>query len=89
MRAAPACDAAEIDQRARDVGGARRDVGRDVAARPEMRFVDAPQRLHRDVEGAAAQRAEALACSITATQLGRRPRQHAVAIEARDLAVVR
>src|ERR1700752_2771118 len=53
-----------------------------------MRFVDPPQRLHRDVEGAVAERAELLALVDHCDEFRRWPGQYAVTVEARDFAVI-
>jgi hypothetical protein len=39
-------DAAEIDKPLGDLARARRDVRLHIGARPEMRLVEPPQRLH-------------------------------------------
>src|SRR6266446_5105544 len=81
-------DIAEIDEPSCDIAGARRDVLLDVAVRPEMRLIEPPQRLHRDVEGAVAQYAEAAAFLHKGAQLARRLMQRAGPIETRDFAVL-
>ncbi len=55
--------------------------------RPEMRLVESPQGLHRNVKRAAAQLTEALAFLDQFAQLGRRLHQLAGFVEARDFAV--
>src|SRR5258708_32053610 len=54
-------DIAEIHEISRDVAGAGLEVLLDVAVRPEMRLIEPPQGLHRDIEGAVAQYAKATA----------------------------
>ena len=61
MRFVPACTRRKSTRVARYIKRPRANVRRDTAARPEMLLIGAPQRLHRDVERAAAERAEALA----------------------------
>ena len=52
-----------------------------------MRLVEPPQRLHRNIEGTAAQRRQALALVNERAQLGRRPCEPSGRIETRDFAV--
>src|SRR6185503_9136903 len=80
-------DPPEIHQRLCNIARARRDVRLDLGPRPEVRLVESPQRLHRNVERAAAQHTEALALLDQGAQLGRRLRQPPRAVEARDFAV--
>src|SRR5215468_6862982 len=55
--------------------------------RPEMRLVEPPQRLHRNIERPFAQSTEALALLDQRAEFARGPRQNSRRIEARDLAV--
>src|SRR5262245_9374838 len=80
-------DAAEVDERLRHVTRARGDIHLHIGARPEMRLVELPQRLHRDVEGTSAERTDALALLDQRAQLGRGSLEPSTVIEARDLAV--
>src|SRR5882672_1959602 len=81
-------DIAEIDELPCDIAGAGRDVLLDVAVRPEMRLIEPPQWLHRDIEGAVAQYGEATAFLHKGAQFGRRLVQAAGRIETRDFAVL-
>src|SRR5262245_29167015 len=54
-------DVAEVHQLVGEFCGAARKVVDNIRAGPEVRFVEPPERLHRDVEGAFACPAEALA----------------------------
>src|SRR5215471_8800479 len=81
-------DLPEIHEIACHVAGAGRDIRLDIAVRPEMRFIKPPQRLHRDVEGAVAQQAEASAFLDKPAQLRRRFTQCACRIKARDFTVL-
>ncbi len=81
-------DTPPIDKRERPVdrrpfGPVRRGRGRAE----EMGGIDIPERLHRDVEGAFAQRGEALALRQQRQQILGRRREPALPVEARDLAV--
>src|SRR5579883_1526076 len=80
-------DSPKVNAIARDVAGARLDVRLDVGVRPEMCFVEPPQWLHRDIEGAVAQYAEATAFLHKRAQLGRRLIEPACRIKTRDFAV--
>src|SRR5579871_6000797 len=53
-----------------------------------MRLVEPPQRLHRNIEGAVADDAEAPAFLDQPAQLGRRLAQSTGRVESRDLAVL-
>ncbi len=91
MRPAPISICAVVDQRPRDVVGAGEDVvgadSRRAPARPEMRLVEPPQRLHRDVERAGAEHGEPPALLHQRAQLRRRPRQRSRRVEPRDFAL--
>src|SRR6266853_369682 len=87
MRVA-AVDIAEIHELSCDIAGAGVDVLLDVAVRPEMCFVEPPQWLHRDIEGAVAQYAKAAAFLHKGAQFARRLMQRAGTIETRDFAVL-
>ncbi len=80
-------DGAEIDEVAGDIAGAGENVVLDRGARPEMRFVEAPQRLHRNIERAGAEDGEPPALLHQPAQFRRRLHQRARGIEPRDLAV--
>src|SRR5229473_1156614 len=81
-------DIAEIDELSCDIAGAGLDVLLDVAVRPEMRLIEPPQWLHRDIEGAVAQYAEATAFLHKGAQFARRLMQCPSPIETRDFAVL-
>src|SRR5436189_212282 len=65
----------------------RDDVRLRIRMGPEMRLVQAPQRLNRNIECAAAKPAQFLARLDYAAQLGRRMGQLAGPVEAHNLAV--
>src|SRR6266478_869220 len=81
-------DIAEIHERSCDIAGAGLDVLLDVAVRPEMRLIEPPQWLHRDIESAVAQYAKAAAFLHERAQFARRFVQAAGCIETRDFAVL-